>query len=627
MSDVPNTYAGIRQAAAEAGARFPDVVAAQWALESGYGRYPAARNNFWGQTAVGGGFESYGSIREGLQRHVDLWHKPFANAGGSSDDAISRLVAAGYNVEDPQYSTKLARIIGENGGGTSPVLPGAGIGTGDPANDRPEQTLGGRPQTTQPHNPGRIPAFKVTFNGENITSRLGDRVLSIVVTDHAGQEADTLELALDDRDRLLPVPPAGSELKVALGYRDRGRELVDMGTFIVDEVELSAPPRSMTIQASAILLSQTLVQDKLNYPWNDKRFTEIAAEIAERNGLELKLGKVNFDPTYRHLDQTHESDQSFLTDLAWRTGNIAKPVDGKLAVTGLAFGSLGATVSVRESSQINWSARVKSRGRYTKVKAKWVDRTEAKEKVAEAEAENADGQTWHIQEHYQSEEEAKAAAGAKLATLSAGTVSVDLDMPGWPELVAEGTIKLEGFRPEIDKSWPIRQVTHSFDESGFRTSIAATNEPVAPKGWGRDEGGIGRAPGAGDGDIAGAADRAVGTNTAAGPDNGNQACLWAVNNVLRDAGVTPPWGNSNYVPDARAALAGGAGVKLSGPEPGAIAIMRDNGNPPYPHIGIVGSDGRTIHSNSSSRRSFSWSAPDSSYQSTYGRPSEFWRLK
>ena len=75
-----------------------------------------------------------------------------------------------------------------------------------------------------------------------------------------------------------------------------------------------------------------------------------------------------------------------------------------------------------------------------------------------------------------------------------------------------------------------------------------------------------------------------------------------------------------------AALASGAGTLLSGPEPGAIVIFRDNGSPPYPHIGIVQNDGSII-SNSSSRGSFSWVGSPGSYTSYYGRSPEYWRLR
>ena len=43
MKAFPNTWEGIEGAAKEAGAKFPEVVAAQWALESGYGKHTSGK--------------------------------------------------------------------------------------------------------------------------------------------------------------------------------------------------------------------------------------------------------------------------------------------------------------------------------------------------------------------------------------------------------------------------------------------------------------------------------------------------------------------------------------------------------------------------------------------------------
>ena len=41
--DIPNTWEGFYAYAKEAGAKYPELVAAQWALESGYGNTWQAR--------------------------------------------------------------------------------------------------------------------------------------------------------------------------------------------------------------------------------------------------------------------------------------------------------------------------------------------------------------------------------------------------------------------------------------------------------------------------------------------------------------------------------------------------------------------------------------------------------
>jgi hypothetical protein len=276
----------------------------------------------------------------------------------------------------------------------------------------------------------------------------------------------------------------------------------------------------------------------------------------------------------------------------------------------------------------SWRATLKNRGAYSQVRVRYLDRATNKEKVADA---GSKGPQPVLEERgtFRSQQEAQKAAASRLQSLTAGEVQVSLTMPGRPEINAESIITLKGFRPEVDGSWNTRQIEHRLDSKGYITAIECGTKGEESQDWGP--------PGTGQNDrlpcgqksaaVARAAERARGMNTRGGPDGGNNACVYAVNKVLRSAGITPPWGGSNYVPTARATLASGGGTLLSGPEPGAIAIMRDNGSPPYPHIGIVGSDGRTIISNSSSRGTFSWAAGEGSYTSYYGRRPEYWRLR
>jgi hypothetical protein len=94
--------------------------------------------------------------------------------------------------------------------------------------------------------------------------------------------------------------------------------------------------------------------------------------------------------------------------------------------------------------------------------------------------------------------------------------------------------------------------------------------------------------------------------------------------VLRASGIQPPWGDDLYVPTVKANLDANA-KQISGPVPGAIVIMQDNGTPPYPHIGIVRNDGMII-SNSSSAAKFNWVMSPADYEQHYGKPNLYYRL-
>ena len=134
--DVANSWQGIVEAATAAGSRYPELCAAQWALESGWGKAPSGRNNFWGLKGKGtvkrttevvdgkavqvdAEFADFPSIRVGVQYLVDRWYKDFAHGGKTyqgvnrapdRESAAEELVKQGY-ATDPKYSAKLVELM------------------------------------------------------------------------------------------------------------------------------------------------------------------------------------------------------------------------------------------------------------------------------------------------------------------------------------------------------------------------------------------------------------------------------------------------------------------------------------------------------------------------------------
>ncbi len=113
--------------------------------------------------------------------------------------------------------------------------------------------------------------------------------------------------------------------------------------------------------------------------------------------------------------------------------------------------------------------------------------------------------------------------------------------------------------------------------------------------------------------------------------NGSLACMWAVNQILKNAGLRPLGNDTLAVLVARAELQRGRGVRvpLSEARPGDLTIVNAGGS--RQHIGICLNNGCTrVKSNSSSRASFSWiSGPGFKYPgSPYnGGTTEIWRVK
>lgn len=131
-----NTWNGVKQAAAAAGAKWPEVVAAQWALESGFGKHTSGKNNFFGIKGTPGTtkttseflsgkwvtikdtFKDYDTPQACIEHLVSLWYKDYKDYKGvnralSAEECCRLLQKEGY-ATDPTYPQKLITLIKEN---------------------------------------------------------------------------------------------------------------------------------------------------------------------------------------------------------------------------------------------------------------------------------------------------------------------------------------------------------------------------------------------------------------------------------------------------------------------------------------------------------------------------------
>ncbi|MCA3514395.1 MAG: phage tail protein, partial [Rhodobacter sp.] len=93
------------------------------------------------------------------------------------------------------------------------------------------------------------PAFRIMVAGQDATGAVGDRLLSLTVTDNDGGVADQVVIDLDNRDGRIAMPDREAKLEVSLGFT--GQALAFMGVFAVDGVGGKGPAASMRITATA----------------------------------------------------------------------------------------------------------------------------------------------------------------------------------------------------------------------------------------------------------------------------------------------------------------------------------------------------------------------------------------
>lgn len=136
---VKNSWQGVEAHAAQAGAKFPELVAAQWGLESGFGKHTAAKNNFFGLKSsasqesgsvsttkefydgqwvtIRAGFIDFPSLAAAIEYLVSKWyldwrHFKGVNRASSREEAARLLQSEGY-ATDPDYANKLIRLMNQ----------------------------------------------------------------------------------------------------------------------------------------------------------------------------------------------------------------------------------------------------------------------------------------------------------------------------------------------------------------------------------------------------------------------------------------------------------------------------------------------------------------------------------
>lgn len=349
------------------------------------------------------------------------------------------------------------------------------------------------------------PAYRLLLKGKDITASFAGRLISLTLTDNRGFESDELEIVLDDADGMLDLPPRGAVLEAAIGWK--GIELVDKGSFTVDEVEHAGAPDTLTIRARATDL-RTGIATQRERSWHKTTVGKIVEAIAKSNSLTPCVSDWLAKRPVEHIDQTNESDANLLTRLAQQHDAIATVKSGRLlfikagdaeSATGTPF----PLVQITRASGDRHRFAVADRNAYTAVKAYWhnLDKAEKGEVVVDEnttferrkgvtkrgkptkrshltatqqKATEPSAQNFKVLRHiYATEATALQAAKAAWEKIQRGVAefSIALDH-GRPEIFPELPAKVSGFKPAIDScAWLISKATHSITDGGFTTGI------------------------------------------------------------------------------------------------------------------------------------------------------------
>ena len=311
------------------------------------------------------------------------------------------------------------------------------------------------------------------MSGLDIIERIAGRLIRCSFTDERSKMVDQCVIELDNNDGLLKVPKPDADLQLGLPYQGG---FVDMGVYKVDTVELAGPPDIISIQARSADISDSLKQ-KREHSFEDTTLSAILNTVAGRNKLTARtateIGAISID----HLDQTNESDLSFIARLgdlydavsSIKSGNLIFMPAGKAkTATGAALDAI--TITKKQCEGYRFTSQKIA---YTGVQAFWNDAAYGKRTT---ELVGSDTNPFVIRGSFRSIDQAKNAAKAKWAALQREDVMIELELEqGNPLIVTESPLILdEGFTAEMrELDLVIFRAVHNLSESGFKTSIEA----------------------------------------------------------------------------------------------------------------------------------------------------------
>lgn len=308
------------------------------------------------------------------------------------------------------------------------------------------------------------PSYRIKLGDRDITPAVDARLISLTLTECRGDEADQLDLCLDDSDGALEIPSKGVTLSLAIGWA--GEPLMDKGTFVVDEAEHSGAPDQITIRARSAELSKNL-RDRKEQSWHRTTLGEILDEVARRNQLTLRVDATLAGQVVTHIDQTNESDINFVTRLAKRHDAVATikkglllflPIDGTTTSKGDALPLIRITRADGDSHRY----RTSERDAYSGVRAYWHDPRRANRRSVLA---GLSGNAKRLKESYATEADALAAAQAEWRRIQRGAATLELALArGEPTLMPQSPVRATGWKPDIDNTqWLAVKVCHTLE--------------------------------------------------------------------------------------------------------------------------------------------------------------------
>jgi len=328
-----------------------------------------------------------------------------------------------------------------------------------------------------PNSNANIAGIKLTLeDGTDLAEKINPRLLELTLNEKRGDEADDLQITLQNADGKLAVPSTGQYLRLSLGWisgENTPLGLVDKGRFKVDEVEQSGPPDVITIRARSADLGGAYPKRR-SHAWHETTLGALLGEIAARNGATASIHPDLAGEAIDAIEQHNKSDMAFVQDLGRRYDALATWKDKRLvflpigSATNASGQPIAALILTRQDGW-TWRYLRADRGAADGVEAQYHDDRTGERKTVKEGGDNPQ----RLKHVYSSKAHAQRAAMSNLAKRNRGKDSFELYLAvADPRLLPNAAVSLQGWGDAVaGVNWLVESVETTFGAGGMRQRV------------------------------------------------------------------------------------------------------------------------------------------------------------
>lgn len=320
---------------------------------------------------------------------------------------------------------------------------------------------------------GLKPKIVITYQDKNVTSDFAPILKSVNFRDYLEGRAGEIDIQLSNEKGFFLgdwYPEVDDRICLKLGYENM--EMMDCGTFWVDEVKLSGNSSGDEVSIRGLSLKSSLIYASVKKQVIVKKsFKEIAGKLMAETGLKA-VG--DLDGTWSGIQ--NESNVALLFRIAKETGRIFKIEGDELVfykrenLIEMAAVKPEYVLEISRKNVLSYDVSDKAAGRISQCTVKWWDQKAKKQVSGSYDAGLKGGGSVVIWEEVKNQKEAENKAKDFIAERNKKGEEFSMNLLGDVRLRAGVCVRLKGFE-RFDKTYYIAEARHSISNSGYTTSI------------------------------------------------------------------------------------------------------------------------------------------------------------